>query len=74
MATKNEFMKALDELPENATIDDAVERLVFMLAVEHGLAQADAGELIPHEEIVELVSRTRASEYDRRTRDWADQH
>ena len=55
MATKNEFMKALDELPENATIDDAVERLVFMLAVEHGLAQAEAGDLIPHEEVVQLV-------------------
>ena len=55
MTKKAEFMKALDELPENATIDDAVERLVFMLAVEHGLAQADGGELIPHEEIVQLV-------------------
>ena len=55
MATKADFMKALDELPENATIDDAVERLVFMLAVEHGLAQAEAGDLIPHEEIVQLV-------------------
>jgi len=55
MATKNEFMKALDELPENATIDDAVERLVFMLAVEHGLAQAEVGDLIPHEEVVQLV-------------------
>ena len=55
MATKAEFMKALEELPEDATIDDAVERLTFMLAVEHGLAQADAGELIDHEEIVQLV-------------------
>jgi hypothetical protein len=55
MATKADFMKALDELPDDATIDDAVERLVFMLAVEHGLAQAEAGNLIPHEEIVELV-------------------
>jgi predicted transcriptional regulator len=42
-------------LPENGTIDDAVERLVFMLAVEHGLAQADSGDLIAHEEIVQLV-------------------
>ena len=55
MATKADFMKALDELPENATIDDAVEGLVFMLAVEHGLAQAEAGELIPHEEVVQRV-------------------
>jgi predicted transcriptional regulator len=56
MATKAAFIKALEDLPEDATIDDAVERLVFMLAVEHGLAQAEAGELIPHEEIVQLVN------------------
>jgi len=48
-------MKALEDLPEDATIDDAVELLVFMIAVEHGLAQAEAGELIPHGEIVRLV-------------------
>jgi len=52
VATKAEFMKALEELPEDATIDDALERLAFMIAVEHGLSQADAGDLIPHEEIV----------------------
>jgi hypothetical protein len=46
---------ALEELPEDATIDDALERLTFMVAVEHGVAQPDAGELISHEEIVELV-------------------
>jgi predicted transcriptional regulator len=55
LATKAEVMKALEDLPEDATIDDAVERLVFMIAVEHGLAQAEAGELIPHGEIVRLV-------------------
>jgi predicted transcriptional regulator len=55
MATKAEIMKALEDLPEDATIDDAVERLVFMIAVEHGLAQAETGELIPHSEIVQLV-------------------
>jgi predicted transcriptional regulator len=55
MATKAEFLKALEDLPEDATIDDALERLAFMVAVEHGVAQADRGELIPHEEIVQLV-------------------
>jgi len=55
MASKAEFMKALEDLPDDATIDDAVEQLVFMLAVEHGLAQADGGDLIPHEDIVQLV-------------------
>jgi predicted transcriptional regulator len=50
-------MKALADLPETATIDDAMERLTFMLAVEHGLAQADAGKTIPHDELVKRVKQ-----------------
>lgn len=41
-------------------VNEAVERLVdydawFMREVEHGIAQADAGELIPHEEVVARI-------------------
>jgi hypothetical protein len=32
LATKAESMTALDQLPENATIVDALEKLVFMLS------------------------------------------
>ena len=38
-------------LPPDATVDDAIERLVFMARVEEGLAQLDAGEGVPHEEV-----------------------
>ena len=49
--TKERILEALRGLPADATVDDAIERLVFMAKVEEGLAQLDAGLGIPHEEV-----------------------
>lgn len=49
--TKDRILEALRSLPHDATVDDAIERLVFMARVEEGLSQLDAGRGIPHEEI-----------------------
>ncbi len=57
MATKQEIIKALEKLPEEATIEEFIEQLCFMVAVEHGLAQADAGEMVSHEEVVERAKQ-----------------
>ena len=49
--TKERILEALRSLPADATVDDAIERLVFMAKVEEGLAELDAGQGIPHEEV-----------------------
>ena len=49
--TKERILEALRSLPPDATVDDAIERLVFMAKVEEGLAQLDAGQGMPHEEV-----------------------
>ena len=49
--TKERILEALRSLPADATVDDSIERLVFMAKVEEGLAQLDAGQGIPHEEV-----------------------
>jgi len=51
-ALKQRILDAVEQLPPDATIEDVIERLCFVAKVERGLAQADAGQLIPHEEIV----------------------
>jgi predicted transcriptional regulator len=48
---KQRAIEALETLPEDATLEDAIERLCFIAKVEEGLRQSEAGELIPHEEI-----------------------
>lgn len=44
-------LEALRNLPDDATLEDAIERLCFLAKVAEGLRQSEAGELIPHEEI-----------------------
>ena len=48
---KQRAIEALQTLPEDATIDDAIERLCLIAKIEEGLRQSDAGQLIDHEEV-----------------------
>jgi hypothetical protein len=47
---KTEIVRAIQDLPDDATVEDAMERLYFLAKVERGLEQSE-GETISHEEI-----------------------
>ena len=49
--TRERMIEAIRELPADASVDDAIERLVFLAKIEEGLAQLDRGERISHEEV-----------------------
>jgi len=49
--TRDGIIEALRELPAEANVDDAIERLVFLAKIEAGLSQLDRGEGIPHDEV-----------------------
>ena len=49
--TRDRMVEAIRELPADATVDDAIERLVFLAKIEIGLAQLDRGEVISHDEV-----------------------
>ena len=49
--TRDHIIEALRELPADANIDDAIERLVFLAKIEAELAQLDRGEGILHDEV-----------------------
>ena len=59
MATtvKERILESLAALPENATIEDAMERLYFLSKIEHGLADAEAGRVVPHDEVAKRFAR-----------------
>ncbi|HET6567533.1 MAG TPA: hypothetical protein VFG50_06175 [Rhodothermales bacterium] len=42
--TKADILKAVAELPDNATLEDAIERLAFLHRIEVGLQQARLGQ------------------------------
>jgi predicted transcriptional regulator len=49
-SNRDRIIEALHELAPEATLDDAIERLVFMARIDAGLAQLDAGQGVPHDE------------------------
>lgn len=49
---KQKILEATERLLEDATLEDAIERLCFVSKVEEGLRQSNAGETVPHQEAV----------------------
>ena len=50
VTAKEKALEAVEGLPADATLEDAMERLYFLYKVERGLAEADAGEIVTHEQ------------------------
>jgi len=53
MSTKEKVIRAVQALPDDASIEDVMERLLFLAKIEKGLQQADAGESISHRQVKE---------------------
>lgn len=51
VGTKQQILKAIEELPDDASVEDALDRLYLLYKVERGLQQADRSELISQEEV-----------------------
>jgi len=49
--TRDRIIELLRELPAHATIDDAIEKLVFVAQIERGIAELDAGSGVPHDQV-----------------------
>ena len=50
MTVKEEILELMEQLPDDATIEDAIERLIVLYKIQQGLEQLDKGEGIPQEE------------------------
>ena len=57
MTTKDRVLQVVQELPEDSSIEDVMERLLFMAKVERGIQQADAGRTIPHAQVREKMAK-----------------
>jgi hypothetical protein len=49
-SAKQKVLEAIEKLPPDATVEDAIERLVLLAKTERGLAQLDAGHGVDHVE------------------------
>jgi predicted transcriptional regulator len=49
-SAKERVIEAVRELPDDATVEDAMERLYVLAKIQKGLEQAEAGQTVSHEE------------------------
>jgi hypothetical protein len=51
LTAKEKAVQAMETLPDEASLDDAIERLIFLQKIERGRAQRAAGEGISQEDV-----------------------
>ena len=54
---KEQMIRLIQALPEDATVEDAMERLYLLYKVERGMSQAHAGKTISQEEARRRMNR-----------------
>ena len=47
----------LQDLPDDASLEDAMERLLLLAKIERGIQQADAGQTIDHTKVTERMAK-----------------
>jgi predicted transcriptional regulator len=54
---KREAQRLVEQLPEHASWDDLMYEIYVRQSVERGIADADAGRLIAHDEVLARIAR-----------------
>ena len=54
---KDEVRELLDNLPDDASLEDIQYHLYVRQKIQRGLAAAEQGQTIPHDEVVRRMSR-----------------
>jgi len=57
MTTKEKMLQVVNALPDDATVEDAMERLLVLTKIERGLQQAERGETLSHQAVQERMSK-----------------
>jgi predicted transcriptional regulator len=61
MTQKELVLDAINELPDEASLDEIAQRIEFLAAVQKGIDQLDRGEGISHEEVKRQLAAWLAS-------------
>mgnify|MGYP000710558018 FL=1 len=50
-SVKDQILKAVQDLPDDATVESAMERLYLLYKIDQGIEQADRGQVVSQEEV-----------------------
>ncbi len=53
MTTKQKVIRVIESLDDDASVDEIIDRLYLLRKLELGIAQADDGDVIEHEQFFE---------------------
>lgn len=56
MTLKQKVIDSIEQLPQDASLDDIIERIFFIHKVEVGLKQSEQGDVITHEELFKKIT------------------
>ena len=51
MSDKQTVLEAVSKLPESAKLEDILANLTLLAKIREGTADADAGRVVPHEQV-----------------------
>ncbi len=56
-SVKGQILKAIQDLPDDATVESAMERLYVLYKIEQGIEQADRGQVVSQEEVMRRMEQ-----------------
>jgi hypothetical protein len=57
MLTKDNVIKTISKFPENFTLDEVIDKLIFMDKVERGLEQSQSNKVLSKEKATKRLSK-----------------
>jgi len=54
---KQKVMDSIDKLPQNATLDEIMERIYFIHKIDVGLKQSKQDDVVEHEEVLNKIDQ-----------------
>ena len=66
MTIKEQMMKVIQQLPEDATIEEAIDQLYLWLKIQKAEAQVHSGQVVSHEEARKRIAQWLGLSMERR--------
>jgi len=57
MTIREKVIQVVQDLPDDASVEDAMERLLLLAKIERGIEQADSGQTVPHAQVKERMAK-----------------
>jgi predicted transcriptional regulator len=57
MSNRELVIDLVSKLPENASLEDIMEKIAFVAGVKEAIAESDRGEVLPIEDVEKLIEK-----------------